>query len=172
VHRARNLMVTFLLSGLWHGANWTFVIWGLLNGLAVLLWPAAPAREPAARWSAARAAATFAIFSLSLIFFRARSVADAWWVVTHLAHFGAGAASSLATLAHSLARPMSELQLVSALVVFGAVYEVERRARERGVEQWFAALAARSRLTLDYATLSAILLFGEFHGTEFIYFQF
>ena len=38
----RNIMIVFLVSGLWHGANWTFVIWGLLHGLFFLLLPASP----------------------------------------------------------------------------------------------------------------------------------
>src|ERR1700759_3249958 len=44
-----NLMITFLLSGLWHGANWTFVVWGFLHGLyliAAQVLPPLPSRVP------------------------------------------------------------------------------------------------------------------------------
>ena len=41
----RNVLVVFLLSGLWHGANWTFVVWGLYNALLLILWRYLPMRS-------------------------------------------------------------------------------------------------------------------------------
>lgn len=72
-----NVLVGMLISGLWHGANWTFVVWGLLHGLGVVVanlaqrWgmPAWP------RWAAQ--ALTFVFVSLAWVFFRADSVPQA-----------------------------------------------------------------------------------------------
>jgi alginate O-acetyltransferase complex protein AlgI len=97
VRRMSNIMVTFLLSGLWHGANWTFVVWGGLNGLYIIVGATTKKmRDGVARrfglgqTTAPRRvlqiAITFLMFVFGLIFFRSASVGDAWYIVTHLFH--------------------------------------------------------------------------------------
>jgi D-alanyl-lipoteichoic acid acyltransferase DltB (MBOAT superfamily) len=172
-HPARNVMITFLLSGLWHGANWTFVIWGALHGAALLASRRLRSTSYSRLPTAVRTAATFACVSVLWIFFRAASLADAWWVVTHFCSFHAGNASSLPALWASLARfGFFKLDIPWALVVFAVVYAVERRASGWRLEEWLAALHPRWRLSADYAVVATILLLGEFHPIEFIYFQF
>lgn len=88
------LVVTFLASGLWHGARWTFVAWGLLHGtylaISALYRPYQRRVHGALRLSGARVlplaqvAWTFHLVCLSWIFFRAPSVADAAGAVTRL----------------------------------------------------------------------------------------
>jgi D-alanyl-lipoteichoic acid acyltransferase DltB (MBOAT superfamily) len=88
--RAANVMATFALSGLWHGASWNFVVWGVLNGLAVLPETLGEARHKGranatpggeADWPRAatllRVAATFAFTCVAWVLFRTRSLADA-----------------------------------------------------------------------------------------------
>jgi D-alanyl-lipoteichoic acid acyltransferase DltB (MBOAT superfamily) len=78
-------MTTFLLSGLWHGAAWTFLIWGAYHGILVLLTRTAgrlTTRRPP------RALATFVTFLLVLVgwvFFRAKTAADAGYVLRQIA---------------------------------------------------------------------------------------
>lgn len=83
-----NILITMLLCGLWHGANWTFVIWGLINGIYLAAyralsrtWFFAPRNSTSKIWRAIRfLSSTFFLFNLLLIpwlFFRADSVADA-----------------------------------------------------------------------------------------------
>jgi D-alanyl-lipoteichoic acid acyltransferase DltB (MBOAT superfamily) len=82
-----NVAVTFLLSGLWHGAQWTFVVWGALHALAAYpflrfrrLDRAAPGDsplDPATPAAIAGVLATFLFVTLAWVFFRARSVTDA-----------------------------------------------------------------------------------------------
>lgn len=92
---AINLFITFLLSGLWHGANWTFVIWGALHGMYIILnhW-----MEP--RWTRFRDSgfanrfapalnglsllSTFGLVCFAWIFFRASTLPDAFYITTHL----------------------------------------------------------------------------------------
>jgi D-alanyl-lipoteichoic acid acyltransferase DltB (MBOAT superfamily) len=75
-NKLRNLMITMLLGGLWHGAGWTFVIWGGLHGLYLVvnhLWRKTPWRvPPIAGW-----AVTFFAVVVAWVFFRAQTVADA-----------------------------------------------------------------------------------------------
>jgi len=98
VTRARwifNLMVTFLISGLWHGANWTYVIWGLLHGFYFVtssLTESLRARLSALtrldklpRLKTALSTLTiFALVSFAWIFFRANSLDNALYIVKHL----------------------------------------------------------------------------------------
>jgi D-alanyl-lipoteichoic acid acyltransferase DltB (MBOAT superfamily) len=85
----RNLMVTMLLGGLWHGANWTFVVWGGLHGAylsihRLLLRGQKPCERIRASTPAAfardlmRVAVTFHIVTFTWVFFRAPSLADAF----------------------------------------------------------------------------------------------
>ncbi len=67
-------IVTFGLAGLWHGANWTFVVWGLLNGIGIVIVRLFPMQFPV--WLAR--ASTFASVTLLWVWFRAANVADAW----------------------------------------------------------------------------------------------
>jgi alginate O-acetyltransferase complex protein AlgI len=73
----RNLMITMLLGGLWHGANWTFVVWGGYHGLLLCLH-----RSGAASWAqlpaAVRRVATFALVVIGWVFFRAASLPAAF----------------------------------------------------------------------------------------------
>ncbi|MBG0791665.1 MAG: MBOAT family protein [Desulfovibrionaceae bacterium] len=72
----RNLFITFLLGGIWHGAGWTFAVWGALHGLATIihrLWTRTGLRLPRyAAW-----ALTFLFVNVAWVFFRAQTFADA-----------------------------------------------------------------------------------------------
>jgi alginate O-acetyltransferase complex protein AlgI len=72
----RNLMLTMLIGGLWHGANWTFIIWGAYHGLLLALY-----RRFAAAWdplpAAVRQIAMFVLALIGWVFFRAADLATA-----------------------------------------------------------------------------------------------
>jgi len=76
----RNLLITFLLGGLWHGAGWTFVIWGALHGLATCLhrfWKNRSLRLPGPlAWLV-----TFVFVAIAWVFFRAENMNSAWMVI-------------------------------------------------------------------------------------------
>ena len=82
----RNLMLTMVLGGLWHGAAWTFVLWGFYHGLLLAIHRAVP--WPA--WLAHRAlkpvkiAFTFLLVAIGWVFFRAQSFADAGTILTRM----------------------------------------------------------------------------------------
>ncbi len=79
--RMLHVMAVFLLSGLWHGAAWTFVVWGALCGLwvsaAARVYPGRPERTLARRSDLPRMVVTFMIFALLFIFFRSATVEGA-----------------------------------------------------------------------------------------------
>ena len=79
----RNLFITFLVSGIWHGANWTFAIWGMLHALGVMitreLERSAFYRDRVPKL--VKQAGVFLYVCFAWIFFRAVSLADAWLVI-------------------------------------------------------------------------------------------
>lgn len=92
---ALNLLVTFLISGLWHGANWTFVVWGALHGVYVVvngvfgpIWlrlrDGRVGKQIPALLDTASVATTFALVCLAWVFFRAHSISDGFHIVSHL----------------------------------------------------------------------------------------
>lgn len=68
-----NIMIVFLLSGLWHGASWNYVMWGLLNGFGVVL---SSLRKEPSRHKFLSWLITFSYFLFTLIFFRSESMKD------------------------------------------------------------------------------------------------
>jgi alginate O-acetyltransferase complex protein AlgI len=86
-----NLMIVFLISGLWHGAKWTFVIWGALHGFYLIFTLMTKnLRKSISRFfspsifSILSLILTFCFVSFAWIFFRANSVQDAWYIATHI----------------------------------------------------------------------------------------
>ena len=85
-----NVLSGMLISGLWHGANWTFVVWGLLHGLGVVVQNTARRLGMPAwpRWAAQ--IMTFVFVSVAWVFFRAESVSQALHMLQGLWHSPAG----------------------------------------------------------------------------------
>jgi alginate O-acetyltransferase complex protein AlgI len=82
--KIRNTFIIFLLSGFWHGANWTFVFWGFLNALFImpsLLWPKKNTAIKAGFWSKLKALAsmmlTFLLTCVAWVFFRSTTLGQA-----------------------------------------------------------------------------------------------
>ena len=85
-----NIMVTFLVSGLWHGANWTFIVWGGLHGALQIiekmlgLDPKGRYGKPSIYIKPLRILTTFLFVNFAWIFFRMPTIADAWAVITRI----------------------------------------------------------------------------------------
>ena len=186
------VMGAFLLGGLWHGALWTFVVWGALNGLYLigeLLAHRAWLRLRVRRWPKAvrRAAAplrlplTFGLTCLAWIFFRAGSTADAFRIVGHLVSGLTGSLRHLGDREYLKADVLlgqGSSDFVVALLAVAALLAVQwtqERAEARGgsLLAWLAARPVALRWAAYYALLVAVLFFGAFNRSrQFIYFQF
>jgi len=80
-----NLVITFLLGGLWHGAGWTFVVWGLWNGVLLVAWRKWGPGPAKTTWGKAwRIFATYNALCVGLIFLHADSFREAWTVILSL----------------------------------------------------------------------------------------
>jgi alginate O-acetyltransferase complex protein AlgI len=157
----RNLIVVMLLGGLWHGASWTFVAWGLYHGLLLAVhravtWPrlfAAPALRPM------RVVITFLLVSIGWVFFRAANFTDAHTILARLAVPASGEA--LQTGAVVLV--MLALALTFGGGVTASIIRIEKIERRMPAAVMGAAFAA--------LLLAALILFPQ-DSKPFIYFQF
>jgi alginate O-acetyltransferase complex protein AlgI len=173
-----NLMIVFIISGLWHGAKWTFVIWGALHGfylvVEILLHKLALFKKiMAASWFKIAAwFTTFHLVVLGWIFFRAVDVHAALVLIRNMARIDlsglhlltAHAGSSVYLSYHGLLTSIS-LILLMILVNF-----IERK---RTVAEAVQRLAMPFRWTVYYLFIVMIVYFGNYSGKmDFIYFQF
>lgn len=150
----RNLMLTFVVSGVWHGAAWNFLVWGALHGLGVIvtreLERSAFYRERIPRL--AKQLGVFLFVSVTWIFFRAGSVSEAWLILGRMATGG----WSMPTI------PVLMVLLVAAVWAYEFAYESR-----------FRAVLARPAVRVAMAA-GMILYLGlcASGGGAFIYFQF
>lgn len=86
----RNIMLTFLVSGIWHGANWTFIFWGMIHGLAQCVEKAFGLNNPVKSrwWIIPRILLTFIVVNFAWIFFRMPSIEQSIQVIRHIFSFG------------------------------------------------------------------------------------
>jgi alginate O-acetyltransferase complex protein AlgI len=155
----RNLMLTMLLGGLWHGAAWTFLIWGGIHGGAL-----AAERRLRDRFDTARVPAwlgwlvTFHVVCLAWVFFRAPDLGTAFEVLGRL---GASGAAPLVT-------PVLVVLTLGAIAIQGAPPDFWRRA-----EAWFVARpVAAQGIALGALAVIADAAVGQQGVAPFIYFQF
>jgi alginate O-acetyltransferase complex protein AlgI len=93
LRHALNVIIVFAVSGLWHGANWTFLAWGLLNGLLVLPFAMLQSRRPEGALPETNGqrvvellhmSSTFLVLCITWILFRAPNVGDAWGFMSRI----------------------------------------------------------------------------------------
>lgn len=180
--RYANAFIVFIVSGLWHGANWTYLVWGAVHGAYMILSLAARgAREQLAgalgltRFpSLVRAfniILTFHLACFAWIFFRANTLADAWTLIGRLVPpwESLDGPSLWGSLLHLGLAPW-DLRIAFGAVAGLLVLDMFQEAGP--LRQRLAARPAWLRWSLSYAALFAILFLGKFTLKQFIYFQF
>lgn len=176
---ARNIIIVFLLSGLWHGANWSFILWGLYNALLVVLWmlynamkrrnPSRPIPEGKKKRNNVLSILVLMFFVvMGWVFFRADSAGHAF------SYFNGIFSSSLVQRPYMPGGLRDVALRVMLPVAFLFGIEWFHRTRAHGFEISYVR-SAGWRWGLYYALIVCILFyFFNFHqGVEtFIYFQF
>ncbi len=166
-----NVLIVFIISGFWHGANWTFIVWGLLHGMLYVLyslvWP--DSRRMAGQtpggaavipslWSLLQIALTFVLTSLTWVFFRAPSLGDSLLILRKIV-------SEVATTPPSLTYKHAAVWIVILL----AVEWIQRaHANPLHIERFSRPV----RWSVYYAFAVIIFMFAPLRYTPFIYFQF
>ncbi len=170
-----NILIVFVVSGLWHGANWTFVVWGALHGFYLIFEIiTAPLKNTVLQLSGVarfpkviqfiEIAFTFILVSMGWIFFRANSLSEAFYVFTHM----------LEGLSLSLPRDLG-LGWISFMYILGMIAFMEIIQALQGpahLRQFLSDKPTLFRWLIYAALIMLILLFGVFDEKEFIYSQF
>jgi alginate O-acetyltransferase complex protein AlgI len=163
----RNLMITMVLGGLWHGASWTFVIWGGLHGVALAatrIWQrardsrgaAARVRSVAVRWLSVLA--TFHFVCFGWIFFRAATLDHATLALRQLVHGGWA-------FEHVTSK-------VAFVIAAAALLHVSPRAWEYRARDWFARTPALVQGLVLAAVAMALHVAAGLKPEPFVYGQF
>ena len=164
-----NVMIIFAVSGLWHGASWNFVIWGCLNGLALVVFDKMLHLEP--RQTASKILSCIAVvgfWTLTLIFFRAKSFADA---IAMFGSLGFGGFESLTEFGLKNA----EIVFSFAMIAVMMIAELLMKVRRDQIERLFYGKLALPRWAVYLALVLGTIFFGIYgpgNDAAFIYFQF
>ena len=158
-----NLFFVFLVSGLWHGANWTFIIWGALHGLYLMMEIVIDRLVPSIKLPRSiRWILNFVLVAIAWVFFRASNFQTAKQILKNIYTFKPGPLyiGNASYLVYSF---------FAILFLFAAEYNAEKLNNryawlysERKVLRWSAYLLL----------ILTLLSIGVFNGGQFIYFQF
>jgi len=165
------LMVTMLLGGLWHGANWTFVVWGDLHGLYLWVERFFRARQASHLGAAAAtllsplsgffyALLTFMLVNITWVFFRAGTFAQAWQLLQSMFGLVPDSRALLTTLA-----------ILKVSIVIPAMLIVQWLMRNTKVLD-VAHQLSWWKVGLAWSFLILMLVWVQESGNSFIYFQF
>ena len=155
----RNILVVFLLSGLWHGANWTFIVWGAYHGLLLCLEKSLK-RKSVSPLTSNLLPLTFFLVLLGWIVFRSASLADAW------GYLGGLFSSSLFSVPFLFVGTKKTLLMVAVMLVLEWFTRSKEHALQfdKTTKPWLAWVFS----------LAVVLMILEFStvSQSFIYFQF
>jgi alginate O-acetyltransferase complex protein AlgI len=164
VRKSLNILCTFLASGLWHGANWTFVAWGFLHGVYYVIAnikAEAPRVARSVIYATIRRAGsvmvTFSVVALGWIFFRSQSVETA-----------------ASYIARMFSHPMDGISrfyvpfVTASILLLGAEFIQRSKEYTLDIKDFHPAV----RWTAYYFLIGVILIKGNLGHVPFIYFQF
>ncbi len=184
-----NLIIVFLISGLWHGANWTFLIWGALHGTYILMsiWTAGLRKKITyfigieklpTMHKYLKIFITFHLVLFAWIFFRANSLSDAvyivsnllsdiWFVIKNVTELGSGKG-----ILGSFDLGLDISGIIIAILSILLMQFVHVLQRRKGIRFRLAEKPIWFRWAIYYVLIFGIVSFGVFNQTQFIYFQF
>lgn len=181
-----NTLIVFLLSGLWHGAAWTFVIWGAIHGIVIaleLLWTRrkqlnnqSPAETSTPVWQIIlQTLGTFSLVMFSWLFFRANSLGDALGIIQSIGQFQSGVINwymPFENIAPRLWSGQFELVISISLVILLLLTDAVLVYRPQLIKKVLSYTLIR--WTLYYvASILIIISFSIYDiKSTFIYFQF
>ena len=184
----RNIFVVFMVSGLWHGANWTFVFWGFLHGFYTIIGRLTkPFRSSFIQRIGladsplqnmvflAEVGFNFVLVTFTWIFFRAPSMNHAFQIIENCVKpdfmpSGTSVSAVFLTWMHELNLTISELLVlgISMIILESAHFVLEKNSGQI----WLENRPFFLRLCLYVTLITLLLVFGNFGVKQFIYFQF
>jgi len=178
-----NLLLVFLVSGVWHGANWTFVIWGGLHGCYLvaedmLYGKFQQLKAPLHFWGKLlKQSVVFMLVTLAWIFFRANSVSTAFYVLSNF-FYNWGSQLKQVLKNENMARlkllyiGQEGMQFYLAVFFVLLMIVIHRLQGKGSFDDWLVQKNKRTRWSVYYSMLLLFIFFGVFNRSDFIYFQF
>jgi alginate O-acetyltransferase complex protein AlgI len=168
-----NLFFIFMLSGLWHGASWNFVIWGSLHGLYLVFGQLTKNIQNkligifrnSTIQKIIHASIVFTLVNLAWVFFRARNLRDSIYLLKGM----------LKPASHTISETVQLIGLKELIVALLAIILMERvHWIQRNIDfgQWYDKKPKWLKWSGYYLLLGSILFFAVYSNTQFIYFQF
>ena len=174
-----NILVTMAVSGFWHGANWTFVLWGVLHGIYQVIEDLFDKLFKGFRldkyfpFNILSMIVTFVLVCFAWIFFRANSVSDAFTVIKSIYPdiLRCTDIQYIYESINGMGVSLFELSVLSGAVVFLLLTEII--SYKKSVFEFFEKMPFIFRFIYYYVITAAVIALGVFGvGGEFIYFQF
>ncbi|MCX6738818.1 MAG: MBOAT family protein [Candidatus Parcubacteria bacterium] len=173
-------IITFVLIGLWHGANWTFVVMGALHGFYIVFGSVTEKyRQKISEYvgltkvpKLRHTLQVFIIFwlaSFSFVFFRAESVGQAWQIISHLGDRLLNVRGAIASL-KGFGFGGTQHLVVYMMIVFMEIVQYFQAQKNKFF--LFDDKPKALRYAWYYVLILVILFYGYFGETAFIYFQF
>jgi D-alanyl-lipoteichoic acid acyltransferase DltB (MBOAT superfamily) len=165
----RNILIVFVLSGLWHGASWNFVIWGLLNAIFILLFDRFLSNKNNNVFKRIFTSLFVTVsWSLSLVFFRAKTFGDAMNMFSSVLN-------ESQDLLYTYGLNAIEFEYTVYLLMGYMALEIAIDKYDN-LYSWFVSRVFVVRWTIYLSAILVILLFGSYgvglNDNNFIYFQF
>jgi D-alanyl-lipoteichoic acid acyltransferase DltB (MBOAT superfamily) len=178
-----NIMIVFILSGIWHGANWTFAIWGMLHGVYLVAENVILKKRPEKNQSVGifsiifKRGYVFILVTIAWVFFRAKDVSTAFYVI---GNFFTGIPQQCRQILHNenllrlklLYMNQSGVDFFEAIIFMGIMIGVHFAQKGRDFDQWLTYKPSYVRWPVYYGLLLTFICFGIFDKSGFIYFQF
>lgn len=180
----RNIMTVFLVSGLWHGASWNFIIWGALHGTYQLVgMELKPLRDKFVKVCKIdrnsffvkiyKISITFILVDFAWIFFRANSFSDALYIITNLFSGISLTFYSFNKVFENFAITKKEFLFIpTIIIILESVHILQRKLK---IIDWINKQKFYIRWGIYYFLIFTIIIFGSYGNietSEFIYFQF
>ena len=173
-----NLIITFAISGLWHGANWTFLAWGVLHGSYLIFgivtsnlrdriagYFTIDSSSPFIKFS--KVIFTFSLVCIAWIFFRANTVGDAFIILQNAWHVNME--EQIPAVLEIAGSRMNLLLSIGLILFLECVHLIER---QRGIVAVLSSLPRIPRWSIYCSCIWLIIYLGVFESKQFIYFQF
>jgi len=177
------LFITFFLSGLWHGAAWTFIIWGSLHGLAIIFEiifrkqrKKLSKKIPKSIYFPMSRIIVFLFLCFTWIFFRAYTVSDAFYVISNLFANVGPQINQIVT--NKVARDtllyvgQGQTAFLLSLCLIVLLEIVQKVLRKVNIADWVFERPKAIRYGIYYVMIFSILVFAVYSKAKFIYFQF
>ena len=178
-----NLFITFLVSGLWHGASWTFVIWGAIHGIYIIIekliekYGNNMIRKAAEKRSnliirIIGIILTFSLVTFSWIFFRANNISDALYIVKNL-FYNFNGWFNVEYIKNTVSSiDLKSYEFLKVLIAISVLFIVELIQRKTSIIKFINLKPIVVRWGIYIFFIIAMLFFKSFQNQQFIYFQF